>query len=169
MSCMKICKLYVIPFFLLFLLSFNAIAQKTGTKKPVKKTVQKTQPVKTKKSEAKPLPVKASVPLNEVEGEKRVRDIVAFLEYMLNTLGSSSTSTRDKEVLATESYSKIFRDGKVQIEDDLDEDRVVVTNKDIVPYLKDVDFFFKDAKFEFTIEDLKSNTLPNGELFYKVS
>lgn len=163
------CKLWLASFAVLLLLSFSAHGQ-TKTKKPVKKTVQKTPSSKKKKSVAKPVqPVKAPVPLNEVEGEKRVRDIVAFFQYMLNTLGSSSTSTRDKEVLASESYSKIFRDSKVQIEDDLDEDRIVVTNKDIVPYLKDVDFFFKDVKFEFTIEDLKSNTMPNGELFYKVS
>src|SRR5688500_14101299 len=70
------------------------------------------------------------------ENEKKVRDIVAFLEYLLNTLGSSATSTRDKEVVVRESYTKIFRDDKVQIEDDL-ENREVVTNKNVVAYLKD--------------------------------
>lgn len=120
-----------------------------------------TKPVKKEEPKAKPV--------NVAEDEKRVQDIVAFLQYLLNTLGSNSTSARDKEVLITESYSKIFRDSKVQIEDDLAESRLVITNKDIVPYLKDVDFFFKDVKFEFTIEEIKSSTLPSGELFYKVS
>ena len=59
--------------------------------------------------------------------EQKVKDMVAFLEYVLNTLGSSSTSARDKDVLITESYTKIFRDAKVQIEDDLVEKRNVIT------------------------------------------
>ena len=46
--------------------------------------------------------------------EQKVKDMVAFLEYVLNTLGSSGTSARDKDVLITESYTKIFRDAKVQ-------------------------------------------------------
>jgi Leucine-rich repeat (LRR) protein len=101
--------------------------------------------------------------------EKKVRDIISFLEYMLNTLGSSGTPVRDKEVLITESYAKIFRDAKVQIEDDLDEDRKVITNKDVVAYLKDVNFFFSDVRFEFAIEEIKGQPLPNGQYFYKVS
>jgi Leucine-rich repeat (LRR) protein len=133
-------------------LSFPAVAQ-----------TKKKADTKPAKEEPKPKEV------NKTEDEKRVQDIIAFLQYLLNTLGSSSTSARDKEVLITESYAKIFRDSKVQIEDDLVEARLVVTNKDIVPYLKDVDFFFKDVKFEFTIEDIKSSVLPNGEVFYKVT
>lgn len=143
---------WLFSFVLIITLSFPVAAQ---TKKKAD-----TKPVK---EEPKPKEV------NKAEDEKRVQDIIAFLQYLLNTLGSSSTSARDKEVLITESYAKIFRDSKVQIEDDLVEARLVVTNKDIVPYLKDVDFFFKDVKFEFTIEDIKSSVLPNGEVFYKVT
>jgi Leucine-rich repeat (LRR) protein len=101
--------------------------------------------------------------------EQKVRDMVAFLEYVLNTLGNSSTSARDKDVLIKESYTKIFRDAKVQIEDDLDENRNVITNKDVQAYLKDVDFFFDDVSFEFTVKDIKGEVNANGELFYKVS
>jgi hypothetical protein len=104
-----------------------------------------------------------------VKHETEVRDMVAFLQYMLNTLGDATTSARDKDVLITESYTKIFRDGKVQIEDDLDEERNVITNKDVQAYLKDVDFFFKDVKFEFNIEDIKSEGSADDKLFYKVS
>ena len=170
---MKPYRLLITSFVMLFFLSFSVDAQ--TKKKPVKKTVQKTLPQKKKVPQKKPVaktvpPVTSVVRnVNAAEDEKRVRDIIAFLQYLLNTLGSSSTSTRDKEVLVKESYSKIFRDDKVQIEDDLDEERVVITNKGIVAYLKDVDFFFKDVKFEFTIEDIKSSTLKSGELFYKVS
>ncbi|HEX7014892.1 MAG TPA: leucine-rich repeat domain-containing protein, partial [Cyclobacteriaceae bacterium] len=103
------------------------------------------------------------------EHEQKVRDIVAFLQYVLNTIGSKETSARDKDVLIKESYTKIFRDNKVQIEDDLDENRSVITNKDVQAYLKDVDFFFDDAEFEFTIRSIKGEENANGELFYKVT
>src|SRR5687767_8086637 len=75
-------------------------------KKPVATNTQK-KPV------AKPAAPKSEA--DAVSDEKKVRDIVAFLEYMLNTLGSSGTPIRDKEVLITESYAKIFRDSKVQV------------------------------------------------------
>lgn len=101
--------------------------------------------------------------------EQKVRDMVAFLQYVLNTLGSSETSARDKDVLIRESYTKIFRDDKVQVEDDLDPDRKVITNKDVQAYLKDVDFFFDDVAFEFNIKNIKGEVNANGELFYKVS
>lgn len=141
---------------LCFFLSITAVAQKKPVKKP---PVKNTEATKTA-NEIKP---------DVVEDEKKVRDMVAFLEFMLNTLGSSSTPIRDKEVLVTESYSKIFRDSKVQVEDDLDEERKVITNKDIVAYLKDVNFFFHDVRFEFIIEDIKGSTMPDGQYFYKVT
>lgn len=140
---------------LIFLfLSIGAIGQKKTTKKS------------TQQKPAANIP--KSNPDKE-QDEKKVRDMISFLEFMLNTLGSSSTPARDKEVLITESYAKIFRDSKVQIEDDLDEERKVITNKDVVAYLKDVNFFFKQARFEFTIEEIKSNVTPGGQQFYKVS
>lgn len=112
----------------------------------------------------------AQQPKSEVkQHEQEVKDIVKFLEYILNTLGSAETSARDKDVLVTESYTKIFRDGKVQVEDDLVEKRNVITNKDVQAYLKDVDFFFQDVKFEFTVKDIKGSVNTNGKLFYKVS
>lgn len=101
--------------------------------------------------------------------EQKVRDMVAFLEYVLNTLGSAETSARDKDVLIRDSYTKIFRDSKVQVEDDLDDERKVITNKDVQAYLKDVDFFFEDATFDFNIKNIKGEVNANGELFYKVS
>jgi len=147
----------------------DALSQK---KKPVKKPAQKTQSQKstTQKSTSTQTQQPAkNTDRNISEDKKRVKEIIDFLQYVLNTLGSSATSARDKEVLVTQSYAKIFRDGKVQVEDDLDEERLVVTNKDVVPYLKDVDFFFRDVKFEFVIEDVKNSKLPDGDIFYKVS
>ena len=153
---MKRNKLWLITVALFCFLVTDVFAQKTRTQKPAKKTeVKKTPPTETGSG--------------TTEGEQKVRDMVAFLEYMLNTLGSSGTPVRDKDVLVTESYSKIFRDSKVQVQDDLDEDRKVITMKDVVAYLKDVDFFFTNVHFEFTIEDIKGSTLPDGQQFYKVT
>lgn len=142
----------------LLLLSFNLVAQKQKTQgvKPAQRSV-------AKKTDA------PKVQSDPAEDEKKVKDMIAFLGYMLNTLGSSNTSPRDKEVLITESYSKIFRDAKVQIEDDLDENRSVITNKDVVAYLKDINFFFKDVKFELNIDKITRGVNANNETFYKVS
>jgi Leucine-rich repeat (LRR) protein len=162
---------------ILSITSVDLLAQKTKTQKPAKKTtVQKkptatTQQKNTKPKEApkKEEAVKGLPEISAGTNEQKVKDIIAFFQFMLNTLGNATTTSRDKDVLITESYSKIFRDGKVQVEDDLDEEREVITNKDVVAYLKDVDFFYKEAKFEFIVEEIKSSTLPSGQLFYKVS
>src|SRR5690606_19919898 len=65
---------------------------------------------------------------------QKVEDQIRFLEYFLNTVGSESTSASDKDVIIRDSYSKIFRDEKVQMEDDLLLDRKVITNKDVTAY-----------------------------------
>ena len=100
--------------------------------------------------------------------EQRVRDMVAFLEYFLNTVGDKETNNRDKDVIINESYSKIFRDAQVQIEDDLLDDRQSVINKDVVAYLKDVDFFFRDAGFKFDILKVEALTRDNGKPYFRV-
>jgi Leucine-rich repeat (LRR) protein len=112
---------------------------------------------------------KAKAKREPLKHEQEVRDMVSFLQFMLNTLGDAKTSARDKDVMITESFTKIFRDGKVQIQDDLDEDRTVITNKDVPAYLKDVDFFFKHVQFEFNIESIEAKGTEDDRLFYKVT
>ncbi len=163
----------------MLLVSGDLLAQKKNTKSTKKTTTQKSSTSKSQQKSTTQKKSTAKTPASQVpkteagrsteEDEKKVRDIVAFFQYVLNTLGSSETPARDKDVLITQSYSKIFRDEKVQVEDDLDEERLVITNKDIIAYLKDVDFFFNDAKFEFTIDAIKKGTTPDGKDFYKVS
>lgn len=185
---MKIRKFLLIGIAILILAGFSAEGQtqkkKPAAKQPAKttntkttksktpaKTQSKPQSSQTKKEPSKqPAKQAANEPgIDSASGdEKRVRDIIAFLEFVLNTLGSESTPARDKEVVITESYSKIFRDAKVQIEDDLDATRNVITNKDVPAYLKDVDFFFKDVKFTFEIERIQNEEV-EGKKFYKVS
>ena len=154
---MKHNKLWVLTVSLVFMMALSAPAQKSKPQKSTKKpAVQKVEKAGHDKAGAS-------------QNQEKVKDLVAFLQLLLNTLGSNSTSTRDKDVVISESYSKIFRDAKVQVEDDLAEQRSVITNKDVVAYLKDVDFFFENVSFEFTIEDIKEGVNANGQVFYKVS
>lgn len=88
---------------------------------------------------------------------------------MLNTIGSEKTSTRDKEVIINESYLKVFRDDLVQIEDDLLDDRKVITNKDVSAYLRDVDFFFKTILFDFDVTEIKKQEREDGSSYFLVS
>ncbi len=105
----------------------------------------------------------------EMENYKNeVKQLISFLEYTLNTLGSAEVSAREKDVIINESYLKIFRDPEVQIEDDLDPSREVVTNKDVQAYLKDVDFFFEDVKFKFIIDNIQDGINQEGQLFFIV-
>jgi Leucine-rich repeat (LRR) protein len=100
--------------------------------------------------------------------QSKAEDQVRFLEYLLNTLGSKDASPRDKDVIIRESYLKIFRDSKVQIEDDLTENRNVLINKDVTAYLKDIDFFFQQASFDFDVKSTEPFLRDNGGLSFKV-
>lgn len=112
----------------------------------------------------------------EDEGEKEqleayreeVKQMVSFLQFSLNVLGDPTVSAKEKDIIINESFLKIFIDDKVQIEDDLVENRDVVTNKDVQAYLKDVDFFFKNVKFEFNNLDIADDLNQEGKLFFTV-
>lgn len=146
---MKYNRLWILTVSLVFMTALIAFAQKKP-QRPAKKP-------------------SASAGAVNPANEEKVKDLVAFFQLLLNTLGSNTTSARDKDVVITESYSKVFRDAKVQVEDDLDEGRSTITNKDVVAYLKDVDFFFENASFELAIEDIDQGINANGQVFYKVS
>jgi Leucine-rich repeat (LRR) protein len=103
------------------------------------------------------------------EFSTKVEDQVKFLEYLLNTVGNSETSPRDKDIIIRESYLKIFRDEKVQVEDDLLLDRKVVTNKDVTAYMKDIEFFYKNVEFKFKVRDVKASQKENGEVYFLAS
>ena len=99
---------------------------------------------------------------------QQVSNMVSFIEYTFNTLGNSETPTKEKDIIINESYTKIFRDEKVQIEDDLDNTRKVVTNKDIQAYLKDIDFFFRQVTFDFDIKDINFLVSEEKKIYFKV-
>lgn len=114
-------------------------------------------------------PHKGMNPEKIAELEQQVRQLITFLEYSLNTLGSKDTPAKDKETIIRESYKKLFANDKVQIEDDLDEGREAIVNKDVQAYLKDIDFFFRDASFRFDINDIQPSYNASGRLFFIVN
>jgi Leucine-rich repeat (LRR) protein len=100
--------------------------------------------------------------------KKQAAQMVSFMEFAFNTLGSSKSEYKDKDIIINQSFLKFFKDSKVQIEDDLVEQRDVVTNKDVQAYLKDIDFFFNEVVFKYTIEEITQEVNEKGEVFFKV-
>ncbi|PIY10120.1 MAG: hypothetical protein COZ18_06680 [Flexibacter sp. CG_4_10_14_3_um_filter_32_15] len=102
--------------------------------------------------------------LEEYEG--RVRSLVSFMQFMYNTLGEEESSVRDKETIVNQSFQKIFKDRDVQIEDDLIEKRDLWMNKNVQSYLKDIDFFYKNVTFEYTVSSIAHRIAPDGMIFF---
>ncbi len=96
---------------------------------------------------------------------KEGKELISYLEYTLNAIGDNELSPKEKDIIISESFIKMFRDEKVQIEDDLDASREAVTNKDVQAYLKDVDFFFKYSHFTFNILSIDVQITENGNPF----
>lgn len=96
------------------------------------------------------------------------KDLVAYLEFTLNAIGDNELTPKEKDIIISESYLKLFRDEKVQIEDDLVAEREAVTNKDVQAYLKDIDFFYNNVLFSYKI--LSNNLLQdeNNQGFFKI-
>ena len=103
------------------------------------------------------------------EYSQQIRTMVKYLEETFTFIGDPDNTAQEKDIIFKESYSKIFRDDKVQIEDDLDDNRSTHINKDVQAYLKDIDFFFKDVVFTLKVEDIKPQTNDKGETFFKVT
>ncbi len=101
--------------------------------------------------------------------EQEVAQLISFLRYSMNTIGDSETPQKERQTIINQSFLKVFRDGEVQIEDDLDLNRKVPINKNVQAYLKDIDFFFKHVKFDFIINDIGHYYTDNGQLYFKVN
>lgn len=101
--------------------------------------------------------------------KENIHRLISFFEYSLNTIGSDSTSVEDKEEIIYTSYSKIFKNDKVLIEDDLDENRKVPAYKSVQAYLQDIDYFFQNVQFGYHIEDISFSENESGEYFFKTS
>ncbi len=101
--------------------------------------------------------------------ENEIQNMLTYLEETLNFIGDSATSAIEKEIVFSESWSKVFIDDKVQVEDDLDVNRNTPINKDVQAYLKDIDFFFKWANFEFDLQSIANSTRDDGTTYFKVT
>lgn len=101
--------------------------------------------------------------------KEEAEGLVRFFQFTLNTLGDSGTPAREKDIIIQESYLKFFQSPTVQVEDDLVPDRSVVTNKDVQAYLKDVDFFFRQVRIEFSDITVEHHVKEGGELYFLVS
>lgn len=101
--------------------------------------------------------------------ETEIRTMVTYLEETLNFIGDTATTAQEKNIVFNESWNKIFVDDKVQVEDDLDVNRKTPLNKDVQAYLKDIDFFFKQAVFQFDVQSIANSTRDDGSVFFKVT
>ncbi len=97
------------------------------------------------------------------------KKLLQYLEDTFNFLGDSTQPVSEKEIIINQSYIKIFRDDKVQIEDDLDEKRRTPLNKDVQAYMKDIMFFFKTVKFRFEVRDIQQFVNDSGAVYFKVT
>ena len=155
---------------LLFLLTLLiALGQGVAQKKPPQKPqTGKKPPAKTgqtqSQSKAGSIPVDQIDPMREQAGQ-----MVRFFESTLNFLTDKRNTVKEKEIIITESYLKIFWDPEVQVEDDLDDNRLVPLYKDIPAYLTDVDFFFKRARFSYAVQDVSVQTNEAGQTFIRVT
>ena len=95
--------------------------------------------------------------------------MISYLQGTLNFLGDPANPPAEKEIIIDNSYLKIFKNDKVQIEGDLDAHRAVPINKDVQAYLKDVVFFFKNVTFTFHINSIAPLLTPRGQIYFKVT
>jgi len=108
-----------------------------------------------------------------VEEIKRYKEeavqLVSYLQFTFNTLGNAEVSTKEKDIIINQSWAKIFENDKVQIEDDLDENRDVLLNKDVQAYLKDIDFFFREVTFTFSVQEVEQQVNDKNQVYFKVT
>ncbi|MFH1160923.1 MAG: leucine-rich repeat domain-containing protein [bacterium] len=140
-----------------------AFGQKKSTGQATKDKAKVTDKDKAK-------PTASSIPEAEMElYRQQAEQIVQFLESTLNFLADKQNTVKEKETIINESYLKFFWDSEVQIEDDLDEKRLVPLYKDVQAYLTDVDFFFKGATFTYLVQDMNVLSNQSGQTFFKVT
>ena len=107
-------------------------------------------------------------PLEKESFREDATQMVSFVEFLFNPLADKNVSTRQKNTIINESYTKVFRDAEVQVEDDLTQ-REVATNKNIQDYLRDIDFFFTDATYELKVLNTRYDVNEKGENYLLVS
>lgn len=148
-------------------LSLSLPAQtKQGTKPGQKKPASTTQKAKPQQADIKA----TSIPAEQMDMyRQQAEQIIRFYEGTLNFLASKANPVKEKEVIINESYLKFFWNDKVQIEDDLDDKRLVPLYKDVQAYLSDVDFFFRRAKFTYQVQNVEVKTNIDQQTYFYVT
>ncbi|MGE5425092.1 MAG: hypothetical protein ACM3N9_06990, partial [Syntrophothermus sp.] len=136
-------------------------AGKTNTKQPAGKKEEQASPRSTNVVQFTPEQIESF--------RQQSAQLVKFVEGTLNFLADKRNPVKEKQVIVNSSYLKVFWDDKVQVEDDLDEKRLVPLYKDVPAYLTDVDFFFRRAKFSYTVQDVAVLTNDIGQTYFKVT
>jgi Leucine-rich repeat (LRR) protein len=151
-------------------------ATTSKTRATTSKTAQKKPGATTKKqagSTVKPALVKAKAGMIEASKidtfKLQVLPLVKFFESSLNFLADPRNAVNEKQTIISQSYLKWCWDEEVQVEDDLDENRLVPLYKDIPAYLTDVSFFFKSAKFNYTVQDVSVDAGQDGLTYFRVT
>ena len=103
------------------------------------------------------------------EYSDQIREMMRYIQETFTFIGNPEASSQEKDIVFKESYSKIFVNEQVQIEDDLDENRSTIINKNVQSYLKDIDFFFKDVEFTFNISEISPQINDNGDTYFRVT
>ena len=101
--------------------------------------------------------------------EVEIGKMMNYLQETFNFIGDPEQTAQEKEIIFTQSYTKIFQDDKVQIEDDLDPKRSTALSKDVQAYLKDIDFFFKKASFKLDVQSIAKMEKADGTPYFKVT
>ncbi len=99
--------------------------------------------------------------------QSNVESLISFVEILFNTVGSQKASLKEKNTVISQTYLKAFASTNSKIEDDLHE-REVIINKDVQNYLRDLDIFFKDARFDFEVQEIESLENADGGNYLKV-
>ena len=128
-------------FYIFLIILFSLGGSCLGQNKPKPRQQQKQKPPPVENIQNKT--VIQFTPEQLEAFRQQSSQLVKFFEGTLNFLADKSNPVKEKKTIITESYLKYFWDAKVQVEDDLDENRKVTLYKDIPAYLTDVDFFFK--------------------------
>ncbi len=95
--------------------------------------------------------------------------LIGYLEDTFNFLGDTTQPISEKEIIINESYAKVFRDDKVQVEDDPDQNRRTPLNKNIQAYMKDILFFYKTVHFTFNIQKVEQLVNDKGGITFKIT
>jgi len=132
---------------------------------------KKTLPKKTSTQSSSQSKQKGgAIPVDQIETyRQQATSLIKFFESTLNFLGDKQNPVKEKQIVVTESYLKFCWDPEVQVEDDLDQNRIVPLFKDMPAYLSDVDFFFRRVRFLYTVQDVSVQTNESGQTYFRVT